>query len=65
VATRLLAANVPLHRVQELFGHVDPATTQRYNRALDLLVDSPAHDAGQMMERGLAKLNQGAARTRR
>jgi site-specific recombinase XerD len=59
VATRLLAANVPLHRVQELFGHVDPATTQRYNRAVDLLVDSPAHDSGRMMERGLAKLNNG------
>lgn len=60
VTTRLLAAGVPLHKVQELMGHVDPNTTQRYNRAIAILADSPAHEAGRMLAAGLAKLEGGA-----
>lgn len=62
VATRLLAAGEPLHKVQQLLGHIDPNTTQRYNRALENLKDSSAHRAGQLLAAGLAALEaRGAA----
>lgn len=35
--TLALAAGVPLHRVQDLARHADPATTRRYQRAQDTL----------------------------
>ncbi|GAA0645504.1 hypothetical protein GCM10010174_80580 [Kutzneria viridogrisea] len=58
VATRLLEAGAPQQHVQDLLGHVDPAMTQRYNRARDQLHNSPTPLAGQLLERGLAALDQ-------
>jgi len=41
--TQLLDAEVPLHIVQDAAGHVDPRTTQRYNRARNNLDKHPTY----------------------
>jgi len=48
-ATLLLAKNVPLARVQDLLGHADPRTTQRYNRRRKLLEGSAGYDLGSIL----------------
>lgn len=42
-ATLALSLGVPLVVVQDAMGHLDPRTTQRYNRARHLLDNHPAH----------------------
>lgn len=44
--TAALAADAPLHEVQDFAGHADPRMTQRYNRARLNLTNSPAHRLG-------------------
>jgi site-specific recombinase XerD len=41
--TFALSAGVPLHDVQDMAGHADPRTTQRYNHARHRLERSPAY----------------------
>jgi integrase/recombinase XerD len=41
--TFALAEGVPLHEVQDMAGHEDPGTTQRYNHARHRLERSPAY----------------------
>jgi integrase/recombinase XerD len=42
-ATNALEAGVPLHEVQDMMGHADPRTTQRYNRARHRLDNHAAY----------------------
>jgi site-specific recombinase XerD len=43
-ATIALSFNVPLAVVQDAMGHLDPRTTQRYNRARHQIQNHPAHE---------------------
>ncbi|MGX4695469.1 tyrosine-type recombinase/integrase [Streptomyces sp. JNUCC 63] len=48
-ATLLLDKGVPLARVQQLLGHKDPRTTQRYNRKKDDLPKSAGYELGMLL----------------
>lgn len=50
-ATLLLSGDnpAPLARVQQLLGHADPRTTQRYNRLKDVLPGSAGYRLGELL----------------
>lgn len=48
--THALAAGVPLHRVQDLARHADPATTRRYQRAQETLDGHGAYRLADYLE---------------
>ncbi len=48
-ATLLLADGAPLTRVQDLLGHADPRTTQRYNRQRGQLDGSAGYTLGHLL----------------
>lgn len=50
-ATLALDAGAPLHRVQDLLGHADPRTTQRYNRARQALDGHAAYSLADYLHR--------------
>lgn len=59
-ATLMLEAGVPIREVQRFLGHVNPATTQRYDARREQIANSPVHKLHAAVEHTLRNLTRTA-----